>query len=134
VIIGSTIRHTALALATVGLVTASSGGLLAQSTQLDRGDAAMFRGDATRTGVIAAGNPEGPVALAWQLQVPGPIRSTPVIADGVLYMGSDADGNLFAFDAANGQVLWSSGAPGEIASSPAVTDGVVFFGRDNGVI
>jgi hypothetical protein len=38
VIIGSTIRRTALALATVGLVTASSGGVLAQSTQLDSGD------------------------------------------------------------------------------------------------
>jgi hypothetical protein len=109
VTIGSTIRRTALALATVGLVTASSGGVLAQGAQPDGGDAA-------RTSAIDAENPEGPIALAWQLQVPGPIRSTPLIANGVLY----------AVDAESGAAIWQFESNGRIVASPLVASDVVY--------
>jgi len=65
----------------------------------------------------------------------GPIASSPALANGRLYVGSD-DGRLYAIDATSGKIVWSfrTGAP--IASSPAVATGtngpVVVVGSNDG--
>lgn len=58
------------------------------------------------------------------------IGSSPAIANGILYVGSD-DRNLYALDLRTGYLLWnySTGAP--IDSSPAVADGVVYIGSED---
>jgi outer membrane protein assembly factor BamB len=62
--------------------------------------------------------------------------SSPAVANGVVYVGSD-DNKLYAFDAdgcgaATCPPLWStSAASGDIDSSPAVANGVVYVGSDD---
>jgi outer membrane protein assembly factor BamB len=48
-----------------------------------------------------------------------PISSSPALAAGRLYFGSD-DGNLYAISTADGSVQWSVHTDGQIVSSPAV--------------
>jgi len=67
----------------------------------------------------------------WSFAMPGGVESSPAVANGVVYIGSD-DGNVYAIDAANGQKLWSSATGSAVRSSPSVANGVVHFGSDNG--
>lgn len=84
------------------------------------------------------------LAEAWTFEVGGPISSTPVIADGVAYVGS-YDGNLYALSAATGESIWTytTGAdviepnlqvPLGITGSAHVADGVVYVGDSAGLI
>ena len=60
----------------------------------------MFRGSALHTGAYppAKGSYGG---IAWRLQTGGPVRSSPVVSQGVVYVGS-TDGKVYAIDAARG--------------------------------
>jgi outer membrane protein assembly factor BamB len=53
--------------------------------------------------------------------------SSPVVADGAVYFGS-GDGNLYAVDAASGELRWKFKTGDVVHSSPAYADGVLFFG------
>jgi outer membrane protein assembly factor BamB len=55
----------------------------------------------------------------------GPIVSGVLISDNVLYVG-DADGNVYALDAATGALKWKAVTGGEIWSSPSI-DGTTLF-------
>jgi outer membrane protein assembly factor BamB/tetratricopeptide (TPR) repeat protein len=61
------------------------------------------------------------------------IHSAPVVAAGVIYVGSD-DGRMYAIDAETGKALWSWQTGGRVRSSPAIADGAVFFGSFDGLI
>ena len=69
----------------------------------------------------------------------GPISSSPALANGRLYFGSD-DGNLYAIDATTGAKVWAAPfATGDvIVSSPAVATGganpVIVFGSNDGTV
>lgn len=63
----------------------------------------------------------------WTVTTGDVIRSSPAVANGVVYVGSD-DHKLYAFQAASGQPLWSASTNGPIYSSPAVANGVVYVG------
>jgi polyvinyl alcohol dehydrogenase (cytochrome) len=54
----------------------------------------------------------------------------PVVANGVVFVGSMAPtgGQMYAVDAATGQILWRFAAGGSVAASPAVVDGRVYWG------
>ncbi len=53
--------------------------------------------------------------------------SSPVVAQGSVFFGC-GDGNLYALDAATGELRWKFQAGDVIHSSPAFENGVVFFG------
>lgn len=61
------------------------------------------------------------------------IRSSPAVANGVVYVGS-SDGNLYAFPASCGTggasctPLWTATTANAIDSSPAVANGVIYVG------
>jgi len=62
--------------------------------------------------------------------------SSPAVADGMVYVGSN-DGNVYAFDAAGcGQAtcspVWTYQAGSAVASSPATAYGMVYVGSDDG--
>jgi outer membrane protein assembly factor BamB len=92
--------------------------------------------------LIAKGSPDPSFLFAPPV---GPIRSSPALAGGRLYFGSD-DGNLYAVDKLSGQVAWAFPTGAAIVSSPAVAtngsqppvvvvgsdDGRVYFVRDDG--
>jgi outer membrane protein assembly factor BamB len=58
------------------------------------------------------------------------INSSPAIANGVVYVGSD-DGRLHAFGTGGGR-LWSRWVGAQVRSSPAVAGGFVYIGSDAG--
>ena len=64
----------------------------------------------------------------WATAIGPASNSSPGVVDGIVYVGS-LDGNLYAVDAASGQVRWSAATGGSIGlSSPAVDGGRVFIG------
>jgi outer membrane protein assembly factor BamB len=90
----------------------------------------VFRGNMARTGVFTGIPPEGG-KLLWSFETGGWVSSSPVVADGLVYFGSD-DRLFYAVDCKTGQQKWQFATGGVIASSPAVADRTVYFGsRDN---
>lgn len=90
-----------------------------------------FRGDSAHTGVYQTAPVESYGGLQWHFQTNAPVRSTPAIVRGVLYIGSD-DGFLYALDAVTGDLRWKLNAGSAVSSSPAVAGETVFIGtRDN---
>jgi outer membrane protein assembly factor BamB len=53
--------------------------------------------------------------------------SSPVVANGAVYFGS-GDGNVYAVDAATGDMRWKFKTGDVVHASPAFADGVLFFG------
>lgn len=79
----------------------------------------------------------------WSVPATDWLWSGPALADNTLYFG-DSSGNVFAANAANGEILWQNGVhrmnvvagaaqnppleiKGAIQASPVVKDGVVYF-------
>jgi outer membrane protein assembly factor BamB len=69
----------------------------------------------------------------WAFEAGGTIRSSPAIANGILYVGSE-DGKLYALDAATGEKQWEIATGGLITSSPAVVDSVVYVTSHDGTL
>jgi serine protease len=72
-------------------------------------------------------------ALQWTAYTNGPIRSSPTVANGRVFVGSDG-GRVYAFDATSGQQAWSVQASGPVSSSPAVADGIVYIGSTTDLV
>lgn len=69
----------------------------------------------------------------WSVATEDLIESSPVLAGGVLYFGSN-DGYLYAVDVASGEQLWRYPTAGAIKTSPAVIDGAVIVTNNRGEI
>lgn len=69
-----------------------------------------------------------PYQFLWRWHAP-PLasRTQPVVAGGILYIGS-LDGKMYALDAMTGQIKWTLETAGPIRHSAAVVGGRVFFG------
>jgi len=98
--------------------------LIAKSVAPGPGTAG-FRGDATHSGVYASTVTKSAPTLKWKFSAKGKVISSPVVVDGVVYVGS-ANGALYAVDAESGQQKWGFPTGGRIVSSPAVAAGVVY--------
>ena len=59
--------------------------------------------------------------------------SSPAIANGVVYIGSEDD-KLYAFNASSGTLLWTANTTNVVDSSPAVANGVVYVSDGNGTL
>lgn len=90
----------------------------------------MFRGNPQHTGIYASAAPASG-QLKWKFHTAGPVISSPVAANGVLYVGS-TDHNLYAIRLADGTQKWKFKTHGRVNSSPAVAGGVVYFGSYDG--
>lgn len=104
----------------------------------------QFRHDANHLGVQTYETSITPSNVAklghnykWAYETGGDVESTPAVADGMVYVGSD-DGNVYGLNAATGKKVWSytpvvpSGSPGPIIASPAVANGRVFVDSTDG--
>jgi eukaryotic-like serine/threonine-protein kinase len=85
-----------------------------------------FHGNLARTGVYEAAGPRELKDVQWSFKTDGPVVSSPVISEGVVYFGS-GDGKLYAVDQETGKEKWSFRTSLPIPSTPAVADGLVFF-------
>lgn len=115
------------------------------------GDWPMFMNNLQHTGLnssetsITAATAKN-LALAWQFKTGNPVEASPVIVNGVLYIGS-WDGYEYAINISTHQQLWkqylgdikqpkacyNGGAPIGITSTPTVQNGVAYVagGDDN---
>lgn len=91
----------------------------------------MFRGDAAHTGLYAKEGPTSLKGVKWTLKTGGAVVSSPVLSDGVIYVGSD-DGSLYAAEAATGVEKWKFATKGHVRSTPAIVDGRAYFGSYDG--
>ena len=74
-----------------------------------------------------------PLGLLWKFKTGGPLYASPVIANGILYIGS-TDGKLYALDAKRWGIKWVFDAGDAIRYSAAVLgDRVYFSARNNKV-
>lgn len=87
----------------------------------------IYRGNLARTGVFKASGAPDLKAAKWTFKTGGPVRSSPVVVDGIVYIGSD-DNHFYALDAKDGKLIWKKNLGGKIISSAAVADGKVFIG------
>jgi serine/threonine-protein kinase len=66
----------------------------------------------------------------WSFQAGLFIRSSPVVANGLIYVGSD-DHSLYALDTSTGHKRWSFQTGDIIKSSPAVANGLIYVGSSD---
>ncbi len=99
---------------------------LAGLPQRGSGAEAMFRGNPARTGVLETAAPKGIDHVRWSYQTGGRVLSSPVVADGVLYAGSN-DHFLHALDVETGAERWKFATGGRVTGSPAVDGATVYF-------
>jgi outer membrane protein assembly factor BamB len=74
--------------------------------------------------------------IAWELELPGPLWSSPAVVDETLIVG-DCSGVLHAYDVsrplrAPPPEQWSLALPGCIESTPAVWEGMIYVGTRGG--
>lgn len=113
--------------------TAASLGGPAPVAPASESSAAMFRGNAARTGVYPSGGPTSMPEVLWKFKTGESEGSSPVVSDGVVYVAG-SDWNLHALDAHTGQERWKFPAYYGVTSSPAVADGLVYFGTADGYL
>lgn len=88
--------------------------------------ATMFQGNPQHTGVYDTQAAYKLKGVKFIFKTEGPIRGTPALSKGILYIGS-GDGNFYAMDAQSGKNLWQYTTGGAVHSSPAVVDDIVYF-------
>jgi outer membrane protein assembly factor BamB len=115
-------RREALSMRTVCFLVSLAVAAPAQDWPMHRGDPSL--------GGVAAGSLPSDLALAWAFPTGGAITSSPAIADGVVYVGSD-DQSVHAVELATGKKRWSFKTDDLIESSPLVRGGRVFIGSND---
>ncbi len=93
----------------------------------------VHRGDLGRSGHFQATGVKRLKGIRWQFQTGGPVRSSPVVVDGILHVGSH-DGHVYALDAANGALKWKHDAGAPVSGSAAIADGKVYVVAENGAL
>jgi outer membrane protein assembly factor BamB len=91
----------------------------------------MWRHDPAHSSTVQ----EGPsnFTLAWKFTTKGAVISSPSVADGIVYVGSQ-DKNIYALGAWGGNLIWNFTTQDAVESSPAVANGKVYTGGDDGKV
>ena len=95
-------------------------------------DWTMFHHDLQHSANSSSAAPETNSTL-FAYQTGNSVSSSPAIANGLLYIGSD-DGNIYALNAASGTLVWNYQTYYPVGSSPAVSQGLVYAGSTNGKV
>ena len=91
-----------------------------------------FRSDAARSGSVAADLP-AELSPAWKATIGGRL-SSPVAAEGRLFVASIDRHQVHALNAASGEPLWQFTAGARVDSPPTVWRGRVLFGSADGYV
>ena len=86
----------------------------------------MFRHDLYHNGYSTSTGPNTNATL-WEYTTGDYVASSPAVADGKVYIGSD-DYKVYCLDAFNGSKIWDYTTDRGDWSSPAVSDGKVYIG------
>jgi len=91
----------------------------------------MWRADASHSST-AQGGPSN-LSLAWKFSTNGSVISSPSVANGIVYVGSQ-DKNIYALGAWSGNLIWKFTTQDAQVSSPAIVNGKVYTGGDDGYV
>jgi outer membrane protein assembly factor BamB len=91
----------------------------------------MWRADASHSSTAQIGPSN--LSLAWQFTTNGSVISSPSVADGILYVGSQ-DKSIYALGAWSGNLIWKFTTQDAQVSSPAIVNGKVYTGGDDGYV
>jgi outer membrane protein assembly factor BamB len=69
--------------------------------------------------------------LKWKFNIKGPILSSPVISDEVVYFGG-TDSTFYALDLASGKQLWKFKTKGQIRSTVLITGDILYLNGGDG--
>ncbi len=72
-------------------------------------------------------------AFIWSYTTGSTVQSSPAVADGIVYVGSDDD-RVYALSASSGALVWSYTTGSYVKSSPAVAGSTVYVGSDDGKV
>jgi outer membrane protein assembly factor BamB len=125
-----------LTLLTAIVLAGFSASPAAQQREPRPGDWPQFRGTRTLTGIASAPLPPASLKLLWSLDLKDMVDSSPAIAGGIAYIGTQ-NGLLVAVDMATGRERWRYETGGPIGigeSSPAVAGGAVYVGDLEGIV
>ncbi len=75
-------------------------------------------------GEVVAGD-AGDGHTVWRRKLPGHLESTPMAAEGTLFLGTDTT-DVVALAASNGKVRWRTNLPAAIKASPSFHDGRLY--------
>jgi len=92
----------------------------------------MFRGQQRLIG-IAGGNLPDKLDFIWKYKTEGQVKSSPVIVDGVVFVGS-SDKNIYAIDASDGQKIWAYQTDDMVEATACVIEGAVYVGSSGGFL
>jgi outer membrane protein assembly factor BamB len=101
-----------------------------QTNWTEFGDIPRHSGTNPYENVLSPANASN-LNVDWSAATSESIFSSPAVANGVVYIGSQ-DGSLYAFNAQTGAQLWSSATGNSIGSTPAVANSVVYVGSNDG--
>lgn len=91
----------------------------------------LFRNDTLASGVAQSTLPAEPKVL-WKVTISGgAFEGTPVIADGVVYLG-DMDGTVYAWNLEDGKERWKHKVDSGFIAAPAVRDNLLYIGDIDG--
>jgi outer membrane protein assembly factor BamB len=90
----------------------------------------MYRGGPCHTGVYNSDGFTGFPELKWKFKTGGPVTSSPVVSDDVVFYGSN-DGNLYGVWTVIRKELWKYKTNGAVFSSPAFYSDHIFCGSDD---
>jgi outer membrane protein assembly factor BamB len=100
-----------------------------EATALSEEDWPMLRRDASYTGsdnsVVQA-----PLEKVWEFQAGGDIKSSPIVAYGLVFFGSK-DKNIYAVDATTGHIRWIFKTGKSITTSPIAAGGIVYVASND---
>lgn len=91
-----------------------------------------YRHDPSRSGRGATTVP-AELTSAWRAELGGRL-SSPVIAEGKLFVAAIDTHTIHALDAADGQPVWQFTAGGRIDSPPTIHNGCALFGSNDGYV
>ena len=91
----------------------------------------VVKGDLPKVAPVDKGG--APAQPVWTFKTGGAIWSTPALADGMVYFGSD-DGKVYALDAASGKQRWSVATGGGVWGPASVDGAYVYALSDDGYL
>lgn len=89
-------------------------------------ETAMFMANTKHTGKFGSVSVKKQPRTVWKVKTNGQVISSPVIANGLLFIGSE-DSKMYAINKTSGEIKWEFETQGAINSTPLITNGKVLF-------
>jgi outer membrane protein assembly factor BamB len=115
-----------------GSFNVASGNDSSSSTSGDPNSWSMFHNDLAHSGCTNSSGVWTNRTL-WTYSTNDTFWESPSVVDGIVYVGSEHNGWVYALDASSGALLWTYATDGSVTSCPAVAGGVVYVGFVGGV-